>query len=172
MTPPIPLGFLDFPTVSFENKFELISSPTVTGATQFTFGNLTDYDNLKLLVAYGGQNGYQPGLRFNGSLSGYEWLRMDGIYANYNSGQSWISLGTFYRPDSGLTGSVMELDMFDIHNTTKGKTVRATWGDRSYKNGFTTGVWGNLSDITSFTFFGGTIGWDAGSVSLYGWRNN
>lgn len=172
MTPPIPLGFLDFPTVSFENKFEHISSPTVTGGNSWTFGSFADYDNLKLLVAYGGGNGQQPYLRFNGSTTGYEWLRMDGIFANYYAGQGQISLGTFYRPDSGLTGSVMELDMFDIHNTTKGKTVRATWGDRSYKNGFTTGVWGNLSDITSFLFYGGGTSWDAGSISLYGWRNN
>lgn len=176
MTPPIPLGFLSFPTVSLQNKFELISSPQTVGASQWTFGGLQDYDNLTLLYDFGGNSGTQCYLQYNGSSSSYEYTRIDGAAGSYTSGATSSNVGTHYRPVSTQSGTIGEITIFDIHNTNYSQTNRYFCGDWLYKNYTGSGVWAQYGspsfDITSITFWGGSVAWSYGQISLYGWRND
>lgn len=181
MTPPIPLGFLDFPTAggSAYDWLETQELSSTAATISFTgLNSLTDYKHLQVRAVTKGNNSSAYNLRyyFNGDNGlNYHWHYL----RNNGSGFSANQTSASYIENGFANGvndfGVSVIDILDFSNPNRYTTTRSEHGlvdsigyNMIYR---TSGGWKNTVALTSMTFYPNTSSFAIGTrLSLYGLR--
>jgi hypothetical protein len=148
------------------NTFELIASSTVGsgGASSIDFTSIPNtYTDLVVKLSTrqnGNADGYQLGIRFNGSTSGYSrrLIYGDGLFANSGSGSSETFARVTFAQSSTFTANTF--NNFEIYIPNYASSNNKSFSTDGVNENNTTavlsaglyaGLWSNTAAITSLT---------------------
>jgi hypothetical protein len=183
----IPLGFLAASGVS-AGSFDLLETQVLGSSTaSVTFSSLSTYaatyQHLQIRAVVGGTDGSdnRMWLRLNGVTTGYSWHNLFGNGSSVSSqaGTSTTSIRCMTSISDGTASqfSGVVIDLLDVFETTKNKTVRTLGGGISTSDtriALTSGLYASTDAVSSIALAPGNTGYGAGNFksgsrfSLYG----